>query len=115
RRCMRRSSSNRRRLPENDRARYGLVAAIIKHPWRVCWRTDHRPPSTVPDRIVEGVGFEPTRPLRTHQFSRLALSTAQPPLRGGITNQESRITGREEDTRETTGRRGDVIAACSQG
>src|SRR6185436_10172825 len=45
---------------------------------------------------VEGVGFEPTRPLRTHQFSRLALSTSQPPLRrttnyeSGIRNQESR-------------------------
>src|SRR6185295_1026505 len=33
-------------------------------------------------RMVEGARFELARPLRTHQFSRLALSTAQPPLPG---------------------------------
>src|SRR4029450_8615112 len=63
--------------------------------------------------VVEGVGFEPTRPLRTHQFSRLALSTAQPPLRKK--HQALSIKGREDQRgRETTGRRGAVIAGWSR-
>jgi hypothetical protein len=41
--------------------------------------------------IVEGVGFEPTGPLRILQFSRLALSTAQPPLQIEIPAQPLQI------------------------
>ena len=31
--------------------------------------------------LVDGVGFEPTRPLQVRRFSRPVLSTAQPPIR----------------------------------
>jgi hypothetical protein len=34
--------------------------------------------------LAEGVGFEPTRPVRAYRFSRPALSTAQPPLQDVI-------------------------------
>ena len=30
--------------------------------------------------LADGVGFEPTRPLRACRFSRPVLSTAQPPI-----------------------------------
>lgn len=35
--------------------------------------------------VAEGVGFEPTVPVRAHRFSRPALSSTQPPLRYVIT------------------------------
>ena len=66
--------------------------------------------------MVEGVGFEPTRPLRTHQFSRLALSTAQPPLRDEealrIKHEAFRERGEEEtkNNYEEWGRRDRRVA-----
>src|SRR5215469_6777503 len=36
-----------------------------------------------PNTLADGVGFEPTRPLRACRFSRPVLSTAQPPIRVG--------------------------------
>jgi hypothetical protein len=36
------------------------------------------------DGMAEEVGFEPTRGVNPCQFSRLVLSTAQPPFRNSI-------------------------------
>lgn len=39
--------------------------------------------------LAERVGFEPTRPLRAHQFSRLAPSSTRPSLRRSVSHAPS--------------------------
>ncbi len=41
-------------------------------------------------RLAERVGFEPTEPVKVQRFSRPPLSTAQPPLLGGMAGPGTR-------------------------
>src|SRR6266436_2582432 len=41
--------------------------------------------------LADGVGFEPTRPLRTCRFSRPVPSTARPPIHAPVHWEDSRL------------------------
>src|SRR5260221_13330137 len=41
--------------------------------------------------LADGVGFEPTRPLRTCRFSRPVPSTARPPIHAAVRWEDSRL------------------------
>jgi hypothetical protein len=56
-------------------------------------------------KLAEGAGFEPAEPVKARWFSRPVLSTAQPPLRGGLayrlTRDERHATGSGARRRRT--------------
>jgi hypothetical protein len=53
--------------------------------------------------MAEGVGFEPTEPLRALQFSRLAQSTTLPPLRwdNSVWKLKGYASGKPRDQAQT--------------
>jgi hypothetical protein len=63
--------------------------------------------------MAEGVGFEPTVPVKGRQFSRLEQSTALPPFRQGAHATKNDPTGPIRPGHATVGCRAPAGARCS--